>query len=198
MVLNYEYFSSLGMKLDAGLSDQEVANIEEALSFRFPPDLRELLQFGLPVGRGFVNWRDGSLDDIRHVLGAPFDGICFDIEFNSFWLGEWGVKPDAVVEAFAIAKQFIDKAPTLIPIYGHRYIPDSPSEPGNPVFSVVQTDIIIYGNDLETYLGIEFAKSVEWVPKLPDSDSRWIEFWTDLVELNNKGAMAVFDAEIDL
>jgi hypothetical protein len=44
----------------------------------------------------------------------------------------------------------------LIPIYGHRMMPDEPHLPGNPVFSVYQTDIIYYGYDLADYLRHEF------------------------------------------
>ncbi|CAN5587082.1 hypothetical protein BH10ACI2_BH10ACI2_24380 [soil metagenome] len=193
--LNKDYFALLGIRLDAGLSDQEVANTEDKYGFRFPPDLRELLQFGLPSGRGFVDWRNGRVEDIKYILDGPFDGICFDIEQNNFWLDEWGEKPEILVNAFAVAKTFIDKVPKLIPVYGHRYIPDSPSEAKNPIFSVVQTDIIIYGNDLESYLKIEFAKSNGLVPDVPTMGDKFIEFWTKLVELNNDRAAAIFEAE---
>jgi hypothetical protein len=44
----------------------------------------------------------------------------------------------------------------LIPIYRHRMMPDEPLSPGNPVFSVHQTDIIHYGFDLADYLRCEF------------------------------------------
>ena len=53
--------------------------------------------------------------------------------------------------------EWVAAAPRLIPIYGHRMMPDEPQEPGNPVFSVHQTDIIHYGFDLADYLRHEFG-----------------------------------------
>jgi hypothetical protein len=47
-----------------------------------------------------------------------------------------------------------------------RYIPAEPNESRNPVFSVHQTDIIHYGNDLADYFQREFQ-----VP-LPDRAAR--------------------------
>ena len=54
-----------------------------------------------------------------------------------------------------IKKEYKTK-PKLIPIYSSRYIPESPKETGNPVFSVYQTDIIYYGFDLLSYFENEF------------------------------------------
>lgn len=42
-------------------------------------------------------------------------------------------------------------APRLIPICSHRYIPEEPHDAGNPVFSVMQSDVIYYGADLANY-----------------------------------------------
>lgn len=57
-----------------------------------------------------------------------------------------------------------------------------PPADGNPVFSVVQTDIIHYGDDLADYFANEFG-----LPLLPwaRSPPRHIAFWSELVELNN-------------
>jgi len=64
-------------------------------------------------------------------------------------------------------------------------LPDRPPAPGNPVFSVYQTDIIYYGGDLENYLCNEYHYyfgTPQYVA-LP-SQIRSIEFWSWLVELN--------------
>src|SRR5260370_23892793 len=108
--------------------------------------------FALPVSNGFVNWRSATEEEIKEGMSRPYDGICFDIEHNVFWPGAWGTRPSSLDDAFAIAKKAVDAAPILIPILGHRYIPDSPNEAGNPVFSVYQTDIIYYGSELAGYL----------------------------------------------
>jgi hypothetical protein len=68
----------------------------------------------------------------------------------------------------------IAEAPKLIPIYSHRFIPEEPSEAGNPIFSVYQMDIIYYGFDLDDYLRHEFdlPGRKEWPAQV-----RPIKFW---------------------
>lgn len=144
------------IKFDAGLTDAEVAETETLFGFRFPPDLRDFLQTALPRGAQFPDWRSGDEEELRDWLDQPRQGILFDIEHNGFWLEEWGPRPGSLDEALRIASDLVAAAPRLIPIYGHRMMPDEPHLPGNPVFSVHQTDIIVYGSDLETYLCLEF------------------------------------------
>src|SRR5207248_328250 len=99
--------------------------------FAFPPDLREFLSFALPISTGWVDWRHGNRSEIALKLSGPLAGICFDIQHSDFWLNSWGEKPEALDEAFHRARAAVDAAPRLIPIYGHRYIPDRPHEVGN-------------------------------------------------------------------
>jgi len=67
----------------------------------------------------------------------------------------------------------------LIPIYSHRYIPSRHCEINNPIFSVHQTDIIYYGENLEEYFKVEFKDKEH---KDIDFDSiKHIDFWTDLL-----------------
>ncbi len=140
-----------------GLTDAEAAAAEVRFGFRFPPDLRALLQTALPRGPKFPDWRAGDESTLRDWLDRPRQGILFDIEHNGFWLEEWGQRPRSLGEALWVAGELIAAAPRLIPIYGHRMMPDEPHLPGNPVFSVHQTDIIHYGSDLADYLRHEFG-----------------------------------------
>ena len=171
-----------GVTLEPGLTDDEVAQVEGKYGFRFPPDLRSLLQLALPVSEGFPDWRNGDEASLRARLDWPADGICFDIEHNTFWFDDWGHKPATIEEAQRIARQEVAKASKLIPVYGHRYIPDEPHLPGNPIFSVYQTDIIYYVRDLVDYFDNEFSPEA----RVPDSVPRTIRFWDDLVRLNNE------------
>lgn len=184
-LFNADYFAKLGISLDPGLSDSEINTVENTYQFVFPPDIRRLLQFGLPVGDGFVDWRNGTREEIQARMEWPFEGICFDIENNSFWLNEWGERPSNFDDRFTISKRYVDCAPTLIPIYSHRYIPDSPNEVGNPIFSVHQTDIFVYGSSLEMYLQSEFGSSASRENLSSSVGEKQIEFWSHLVNLNN-------------
>ena len=162
------------IEFDPGLTDAEVRATEERFGFRFPPDLREFLQTALPRGPRFPDWRSGDEEVLREWLDAPRQGILFDIEHNGFWLPEWGPVPGSLGEAFRIASELVAAAPRLIPVCGHRMIPDEPHLPGNPVFSVHQTDIIIYGSDLEAYLRHEFHLGA---PGTEPEDARPVRFW---------------------
>jgi hypothetical protein len=162
------------VEFEAGLSDQEVVRAEGTFGFRFPPDLRAVLQTALPRGPDFPNWRSGEETQLREWLDQPREGILFDIEYNNFWLPEWGERPEALADALEAASNLVRSAPKLIPIYSHRMMPDEPHLPGNPVFSVHQTDIIVYGRDLCEYLHNEFLPRQN---RPHEREIRHIRFW---------------------
>ncbi len=166
--------------VDAGMSADELSKVEQRHRFTFPPDLRALLSCGLPTSEGFPNWRSGSFEELRAWLDRPARGVCFDIERNGFWYDAWGAQPADLASACAIARERIAAAPTLVPVYAHRFIPDEPSLEGNPVFSVWQTDVIIYGADLCAYLQNEFGTDSHHLESSMSRQPRSIEFWTDL------------------
>jgi len=159
---------------DAGLTNDELASCEQRFGFRFPPDLREFLQAGLPCGPQFPDWRSGDEASLREWLDLPRRGVLFDVEHNGFWLDEWGNKPETLAAAVEAASARVLAAPKLIPVFSHRMMPDEPHLPGNPIFSIHQTDIIHYGFNLSDYLRHEFGLPGrdEW-PEAP----RVIRFW---------------------
>ena len=172
-----------GIALAPGLTDRQLEAAEAAHGFRFPTDLRAMLAFALPVGRRFPDWRDPNSERIRERLAWPADSLCFDVEHASFWLPAWGRRPDSLAAAKARARDAVRAAPFLIPIYAHRYLPAEPCVPGNPVFSVYQTDIILYGLDLAVYLFHEFGAPNPYpAPAAP----RRIAFWSDLEDLDER------------
>jgi hypothetical protein len=178
--------AAAGVQIGPGLTEDEVVSVEQRFGFRFPPDLRAFLGVGLPVSGGWVNWRSANDAAIRYSLAWPLEGICFDIEHNEFWLDEWGKRPAGLVDAFAVARRGVAEAPVLIPICGHRYMPAEPPEPGNPVFSVYQTDIIYYGADLLDYLQNEFAYYFGRGAHVFSGTPRPITFWSRLAEKNGE------------
>jgi hypothetical protein len=170
-----ELLGQNGVVFEPGLSDVEVERVEATFGFRFPPDLRAFLQTEMPIrveskwGEGvfpswrskwaegvFPNWRNGDQAELQGKLDWPFEGLAFDIEHNDFWLEEWKPKPTNLADTVKIARKHVDAAPRLIPICSHRYLPADPQLAGNPVFSVYQTDIIIYGRNLWDYFKHEF------------------------------------------
>src|SRR5437016_10295710 len=154
----HQILADAGVAVGAGLTARELERVESVIGAGFPPDLREFLSEGLPLGDRFPNWREPDSDAIRGQLDWPFEGMAFDIQHNGFWWDAWGARPASLDEALAIARAQVAAAPRLIPIAGHRYIPAEPALAGNPVFSVHQTDIIYYGSDLVTYLHCELHR----------------------------------------
>jgi hypothetical protein len=167
-----------------GLTASELDRAQEEAGAAFPPDLAELLTDCLPFGRRFPDWRNDAAAAMNrwrdHVLG----GFLFDVEECGDWPEVWGAKPADPREVRARVVEILDDAPRLIPIYAHRGIPNEPLEAGNPVFSVWQMDIIVYGNNLERYLHNEFAgrpvpPSFDTSKLSSDGPLREIRFWKD-------------------
>jgi hypothetical protein len=168
-----------GIDLERGLSNAEFDAVESRFGLRFPPDLADLLATFLPTTSPFPDWRHGTEEDLREQVVGPVEGIIFDVEENAFWFAGWGVQPTNRQDAVVVARAALSTVPPLVPVFAHRYMPSDPLYPGNPVFSVVQTDVIYYGNDLTDYLFNEFRVPNPYQTK---SRPRRIEFWSALVE----------------
>jgi hypothetical protein len=153
-----------------GLSEAELAVAQEEAEAAFPPDLCELLTATLPSGPGFPDWRHQPRQEMSEWREWLIRHFHFDVVNSEFWLPEWGEQPDDPDESRIVVAQQLADAPTLIPIYVHRAIPNEPLEQGNPVFSVMQAvDMIVYGVDLADYLRHEFSY---------ESFGHRIRFWT--------------------
>ncbi|BDU49486.1 hypothetical protein [Haliovirga abyssi] len=168
--------------IDDGLLKKEISEIENKYNIVFPPDLREFYSYGLPVSKGFINWRNSDPEYIKTIkerLSWPYEGIIFDIKNNKFWIEEFGEEPTEIDEKIRKFSEYFKKVPKLIPIYGHRYIPIEPYEENNPIISVYQTDIIFYGENLFDYFKIEFGKKNYEVDY---NKVKKIRFWSEVVE----------------
>jgi hypothetical protein len=158
-----------------GLQEEAIDQIEAEWSVRFPPDyrlfLRRLHTIDRPAkgakyrdGRhlvpteepSFYNWQTErrALQEMFHL---PLEGLVFDVESNHMWLGGWGPRPASASARKLRVSDLVQQAPRLIPVFGHRFLLGEPCVAGNPVLSVYQSDIIIYGPNLRRYFLTEFA-----------------------------------------
>jgi hypothetical protein len=160
-----------------GLTDAEFDQIEQRYGFEFADDHRAFLAAGLPIGKGWPDWRYGDPGQLRDRLGWPVEGVLFDVEMSSFWYEPWGDRPAAVSDRVAKARQRMASVPTMVPVYSHRCLPAGRGTFGHPVLSMHQTDIIIYGDDLADYITHEFGQAR---PGDPDVRAT-VPFWRDLV-----------------
>ena len=173
-----ERLEQLGVKVARGLSDEEFTKIEELYGFTFPCELRDFYSCGLPIGDLFPIWNDFSEENvkqIREMIKFPIKALRSDVE-NWFWLDSWGDQPETREEELAVFDSIAERAPKMIPIYGHRYMP---ALDGAPVISTVGSDSIYYGYTLEKYLKYEFLGIKDG---FVSGKVKKVPFWSNLIE----------------
>ncbi len=173
---------SKGVLFDEGMTLSEIDTAEGIYSISFPVEVKRLYSVGLPVSKGFYNWRDKSKENVQQIedaLNRPIQGLIFDLETNGFWCDDWGKRPTDIRDAQSILLERYNKAPRMVPIYAHRYMPFVPNAMELPVFSIMQSDIIHYGANLISYLEIEFG--FMQYGDMEQANFRHIDFWSDLL-----------------
>ncbi|MBU6414437.1 MAG: SMI1/KNR4 family protein [Planctomycetes bacterium] len=181
-------WTSMPTDFDRGLPDAELSEIDKRFALTFPPDLQACLITALPTGDDFPNWRAAINNDPKHVehiayrMDWPISSMIFDVENDNFWHPRFGSRPTTAKERETVVRAAMQSVPKLIPICSHRYLPATPSEAGNPVFSVYQTDIIYYGENLIDYITEEFGRPAQYL--MDDANIRCIDFWSDMVDRN--------------
>lgn len=168
---------SAGVVLEAGLTARERQGLERRLGFTFGPEHAALLELALPVGTSWPDWRGGALKELRGLLDQPIAGVVFDVRNNGFWPATWGERPAADDEAEAAARERLAAVPRLVPFYAHRYLAADSRYVPSPVFSVHQTDVIHYGDNLVDYVAREFGGTL----REPSERTR-VPFWSPLAE----------------
>jgi hypothetical protein len=115
-----------------GLTGAELARAERDYDFEFADDHRAFLAAGLPLNSrkprsrpvwGWPDWRHGRRRDLQKTLDWPAEGTLFDVEYNALWHPSWGQRPADMNTALSTARRHLARAPKMIPVYGHRYLP---------------------------------------------------------------------------
>lgn len=169
-----------GIEFEKGLTLDELKQIEKIYQIKFPRSLRKFLMMALPISKGFYNWRkiqDDNVQFIKKIINKPLSDI-YNLAGEVYWCDDWGEKPkDEKIMLEEVRKQ-LKKAPKLVPIYAHRYMPMVLDE-NPPIISIHDIDIIYYGEDLEDYFNIEFGKktqdTIEFQNIIP------IPFWSEIM-----------------
>jgi hypothetical protein len=164
-----------------GLSSQQIVSIDAQLGFRLPDDFAYLFQNLQDPGGVLFPWFEFDKRRFDESIKWVLRGIEFDIENNQLWLARWGKKPEALSAALDIVRQDFATWPRLLPIYAHRFLAAQPCRSGNPIFSIMQTDIIYYGADLPRYLLNEFVDH-DYALHTQAQPIRRIEVWSDFAE----------------
>ncbi len=151
--------------------------IENLYQFKFPPDLLELYKSGSFDSEKLSDLTKVSDEKLRYLFEAPYKGLLLDIELNDLWLDVWGKKPGSLNERLSVFNVIYKNAPVLIPLMseGHKYISSLPMQSDNPIYSVMQSDIICVSLNLRFYIGGPENKILDQdlsIPKIPF----WNEF----------------------
>ncbi|XP_021729550.1 uncharacterized protein LOC110696514 [Chenopodium quinoa] len=175
----------------AGLTNDEITTVESAGHLTFPSDLRSILSEGLPVGPGFPNWRSSSTYQLRLLTALPIISLSQEVSRNNFWVPSWGPRPTNEDQAQSLAQHFLSKAPSLVPVFRHCYIPAEPNLAGNPVFYVHGSDVRLLSADVGGFFKeTEFwRKDCVWRTRRSNNknnttpawaqEARRVEFWTE-------------------
>ncbi len=172
-----------GIQFSDGLTEAEIQKIEKIYDIRFPESLRSFYRLGVPFSEDeneFPRWTDVSdanISKIKERIQAPIKQLLFPIKKEDFWLSGWGKRAESTDEAIAQFMEIAMKAPRLIPIYSHRYVPQLDGVDDSPVISAVGRDIIYYGSNLHEYLRHEFLDKWHYT-----ANCMYIPFWSDIIE----------------
>ena len=158
-----------------GYTQAELDRAQRRFGLAFPSDLVALLRRKRPV-EGH-DWTDDRA--IQRALDQPINGLLTAVEDGRLWWPEWGRPPSSARAREQVLREVVSLAPKLIPLIGHRYLPEQPHEAGNPVFSIFHTDAIYCGANLEDYFEREFTG---WYSRPWPAQIKYIPFWSDLVE----------------
>lgn len=171
-----------GVVFDSGMSPKEINEIEKLYNIHFPCELKSFYSIGIPVSSGFYNWRNTNEENtqlIKNILKSPIKGLKSDLEAGDFWCEDWGGKPVVLEEAENRLLMYYNDAPKMIPIYSHRYMPYIPKVTEIPVFSIMQSDIVLYGENLISYFEVEFG--LKKYNDILQANFRHIDFWSNLL-----------------
>ena len=162
-----------------GLMASELDSIEDQLGLNLPTDMRFLLENLDDSENLNFSWKNFALEKYENSIEWVVSGIEFDIENNGTWLNRWGDRPNDLSEAKGILREDFKSWPRLVPVFGHRFLVVDPCSPNNPVFSIMQTDIICYGANLGAYLKNDFFEksddAKDWTP------TKVVPIWNDFV-----------------
>lgn len=164
-----------------GLEEEEIDAIEAKYQIKFTKEHRAFLNIlhtidkKEPVDRYneegeaycikesfFYNWKTDD-KELKDRFNWVFQTILDDIlGVNQTWLASWGkVRPKSDATKKEIFSNWLEQAPKLIPIFGHRFVVSEPADCDNPVLSVYGSDIIVYGWNMRHYLLSELNEHLE-------------------------------------
>ena len=101
-----ESLKEIGVRVEPGLTDEEIATLERAVGGKLPPDLKAFYKIGFPVGEPMGNkgmplpdWRrypETVATEKRRLIEELF---IWDMEKNNYWHEALGPRPSDIAKA---------------------------------------------------------------------------------------------------
>ncbi len=182
-----------------GASEEEVVSMEKKHGVCFPPDfrlfIRTLRREKYPLSASpwrhaplFYDWAADTRLIRKRERGLP-GGISEDAEKRGFWHASWGPRPRSAGARGKRIAGLLRRAPRLLPISHARYLLAEPCRPGNPVISIAESDVELFGPTLKTFLLREYGNilGIDWRPAWEEEYAkletaiRCIPFWGSML-----------------
>jgi len=158
-----------------------VMELEDFFGQQLPEDAIWLASNIYDPDSYILRWTRG-VEAIKEFERWVYRGVAAEVDAG-FWPQAWGAKPASGPERVAQLDDFWAIWPKLLPLTGHRALPVSPAQAGNPVFSLMQTDIIYYGFSLVDWFQLDHSDRSSSHAKFHASKpSRHIPGWSDFAE----------------
>lgn len=140
------------------LTEQEILEVEQKYNIKFSYQHKEFLKVLHTIDRKKpCEWYDEN--NVRQVY---YEHFCYNWKKDDNKIRECLKYPypspkEKYIEKSKL-KEWYEKAPKLLPIYGHRLVESEPHDAvESPVLSVMPHDVVVYGWDLKNYLINEFS-----------------------------------------
>ena len=173
-----------GIQFSDNLTEEELCRIETIYDIKFPKSLRCFYSHGIPFAEKdncfpcWTNYSESNISEIKRRIQLPYDWLLKSV-LREFWIPQWGERPKEQNEIMKLFIRISEKAPRLIPIFSHRYMPQLHNIDSPPVISTVGRDTIYYGSDLQDYLYHEFEIGCRCSTS---KNLMYIPFWSDIIE----------------
>src|SRR5699024_4501547 len=168
-----------GVCFAEGLSDKELFDIQYEYNVNFLKSLKVFYKAGLLISDGFHNWREISKKNIKKIktmMNYPFDSVRENYD-EIDWINDLD---EEFNDKKSIIYEKLNNAPSLIPIFSHRYISTYEEETEDtPIFSINDVDVIYYGENLYSYLQMEFG--LKDYSDMDEEKIAPVPFWSNLI-----------------
>ena len=145
-------------KFIKGISRKEIDQLQLLFGFDFPWEYREMLLIFSNIETNLISINPEDKSDIEYARENFFYEYPRDIE-KSRWLINEINENKFEVELILTESGFdVSKIVGYIPMYNHRALVVFEDKYLSPVISVMQSDIIMFGNNLREYLKNELLR----------------------------------------